>query len=143
MLVICSCLGSALFSQYLNSDQAINNYSQITRSLVTTFTYITTGENYNDLITTIVNEELENTNSLLSYFYIIIIINMFCLIPVLIFRFDSAYSKIGQILNERMLQIQKNAIVTSFIVLNVDNNQIMTQNEFDTLFRVRDIMAMV
>ena len=79
-LLLAACLGIGLFKDALNIDSSINNYSQLSRALVTSFVFITTGENYNDLVAQIITD-YENSQVLLVYFFVAIVFAMFCLVP--------------------------------------------------------------
>ena len=55
-------------------------------------------------------------------------INLFCLIPVSIERLEKAYSLTNDARLKKHIDIQTNAIIASFIMLDIDTNQ---RNFFD------------
>ena len=113
--------GVAIFHKSLNNNKYTNTYNQIELAIITTFVSITTGENYD-----LANAELAESNTLQwykVYFSGIVVINLFCLIPVLIERFEKAYSLTNDARLKKHIDIQTNAIIASFIMLDIDTNQ--------------------
>ena len=100
-----------------------------------------TGENYNNLVTTVVNSE-NHDGWVLLYFFLIIVINLFCVVPLLILRFDGAYSQIGKLQREKAKQARTNAMIASFIMLDANVSKSISRDEFEQIFRIADIYAL-
>eukprot|EP00494_Astrolonche_serrata_P023361 UN23619 len=77
---VCGVVGMSLYSTVINADERNNSYTNILRSLTTTFVYVTTGENYPD----IVYPALDKNDFNLVYFMIVLVLGMFGLIPIII-----------------------------------------------------------
>ena len=140
MLIVCACFGVAIFEKSLNSDATTNNFSDIGFAIVSIFVFITTGENYNDLVNTELDTQY-TSNYYKIYFFIIIIINLFCFIPALIERFEKAYGVVNQMRHKRKRETRITAIIASFIMLDIDENQLLSKNQFDRLFRWKDLTS--
>ena len=140
MLIVCACFGVAIFENSLNSDGFANTYSQIGFSVITTFVCITTGENYDDLVNADLDDEY-TPQWYKIYFFIIIMINLFCVIPALIERFEKAYSLINNARFQKQIDIKTNAIIASFIMLDIDGNEQLSKSEFENLFRWKDLTS--
>ena len=107
------------------------------------FTYLTTGENYNDLVTNLINNERNTTVSLILpvYYFITIGISFFCVIPVIIVRFEGLYHESEHKRFNKTIETKSNAIIASFIILDIDNSETMSKTEFEQIFALRDVEA--
>ncbi|ETO04562.1 hypothetical protein RFI_32836, partial [Reticulomyxa filosa] len=133
LLVVVACLGMALFMRTLNTTQSVNNYSQLSRALVTTFVFITTGENYTSLIYG--DEQGSVTLVILLYFLIVVVIGLFCLIPMVINRFQQSYQDARVAFEHSLGERKTNALVAAFVMLDIDQNGTISRQEFQNLIR--------
>ena len=131
MLVILSIEGMALFQESLNIDTPINNYSQFLRSVVTTFLYITTGENYPDLVPSVQKNPVS-----LVYFFTIVLINMLCVVPLLILRFQASYYDLTQLRMKIKTENAINCICAAFIMLDIDSSNSISKSELKDIFEL-------
>ena len=62
--------------------------------------------------------------------------NVLFVIPMLIQRFQAAYTDIKQLRKEHELRRQTNYIIASFIMLDIDNSNSISKSEFKNLFQI-------
>ena len=75
MVIVCSCLGVAIFQNSLNVNSTTNQMTDIGYAIITTFVFITSGENYNDLVNANLNDKY-TSDYYKIYFFIIIMVNI-------------------------------------------------------------------
>ena len=93
-----------------------------------------TGENYNDLVPTVGKNALG-----LNYYLVIILINMFCIVPMLILRFQDSYVRFIDKRDSIQKETSTNCCIASFILLDTDCSETLEKREVGNLFQILGI----
>ena len=133
-ILISTILGMALFGEILNPTTIINSFKTIFHSFVTMFIF-NTGSNMNDIMYPLYQENVTSV----VFLFIIIVLGLFVATPVLIHSFEQSYHQ--QIKHKKKLRMNQklNAIVSAFVVMDLDNDGKINRNECETLFNYYNI----
>ena len=104
---------------------------------------MSTGENYNDLVTTVINDIDKDDNRfkliVAGYYFVIIFVSFFCIIPLIIVRFENLYHSSEERWYNQTIEMKTNAILASFILIDIDKNETISKDEFEQIFDLRDV----
>ncbi len=138
-IMVFAIFGVSLFGKTVNQNASADSFRSIKEAFITSFVYISTSENYDDIVyATIASEYYQNANwiilaNVICICIIFVIFGLFVFIPMIIHKFEEAFSekkihRESEHNNEKM-----NAIIAAFIMLDMNGDMGIDMDEFQHL----------
>ena len=115
VLIVFSLYGMILLAETVNKDKIESSYQNIIRSTTTSFVFLTTGENYAE----VVYEAIKENPYYLIYYLTLVVIGMLIVIPVIIQRFQETFNESYVKSVEYKLYMKKRALFAGFTIIDV------------------------
>ena len=144
LVLIVAIYASVVFKDILNPAQPVDTFGSSIRSLITSFVFVSTGENYNEIVYsvtdatawfTIVSQTVSVAN--LLFFVVVSVVGLYFFIPVMIFKFESAFDHSRKIndneVSQKKLKAKINLLIAAFIWLDMDDTARISEGEFKLL----------
>ena len=138
-IMIFSVFGVSLFGETVNVEQSADSFKSIQQAFITSFVYISTSENYDDIVYSTIDAPYYKKKSwiiLANAIFIsilFVVLGLFIFIPMIIHKFEEAFSE-KKILAENENNNQKmNAIIAAFIMLDMNGDMGIDMDEFQHL----------
>ena len=78
----------------MNVGRVDNSYDNVIRSFLTSFVFVTTGENYTEVL----YQSIANSVLYSIYFVCFSVIGLFLFVPIIIWQFERGFSTYAQVL---------------------------------------------
>eukprot|EP01084_Bolivina_argentea_P108205 193366_1 len=125
-------VGFSVFANIVNPDQSTDSYRSSIRALITSFVFVTTGQNYDEIVHSAINtstyanggdilfSEVHNTISIINLLLLLVIsiFGLYLFTPVMIFKFGLAFKNIRAQSSNRNKQKKINNLISAFILLD-------------------------
>jgi len=124
-ILIAAVTGLLLFRGLVNEEATVNNFENFVNSLITSYVFISTGENYND----IVYPAYEKSAPYLLWFFIFTVVGMLFIIGIVIEAFADAF---GELQNEDLKNtylFSRTGAVAAFCLLDLDESMSLSGGE--------------
>eukprot|EP01083_Nonionella_stella_P239003 837014_1 len=138
-ILIFAVFGISLFGETVNYAQTADSFRSIRQAFITSFVYISTSENYDDIVyATIASDYYTKEHWIILATVVLIcilfvVLGLFIFIPMIIHKFEEGFSEM-KILTESSLQNEKmNAIIAAFIMLDMNGDMGIDMDEFQHL----------
>eukprot|EP01084_Bolivina_argentea_P108204 193365_1 len=137
-ILFVSIIGFAVFSNIVNPNQSTDSYQTSIRALITSFVFVTSGQNYDEIVhPTVVKtsgygdggemlfSEIDNTISIINLLLLltISIFGLYFFVPVLVYKFGLAFKNIRTQSMNRYKQVKINNIISAFILLDFEKQR--------------------
>eukprot|EP01083_Nonionella_stella_P200895 735311_1 len=147
LITIVAIFGQAIFCGILNPDSSTDTFTSTTRSWITSFVFVSTGENYNDVVYHALGKgdesESPNLQSVLGngqiasgnlfFFLIVSVIGLYFFIPIIIRKFELAFDHSRDSRRDKTMKAKINALIAAFIMLDMNDDGSIDVNEFQYL----------
>ncbi len=139
-IIVFSIFGVSLFGKTVNNNQSsADSFKTIKEAVITSFVYISTSENYDDIVYATMDSKYYKNKSwiilanVIFICIIFVIFGLFIFIPMIIHKFEEAFSE-KKILSESKNNNRKmNAIIAAFIMLDMNGDMGIDMDEFQHL----------
>ena len=139
-IMIFAVLGVSLFGEHVNEDLSSDSFRSIQNAFITSFVYISTSENYDDIVyATMDTDYYANKKhwiilaNVIFICILFVVLGLFIFIPMIIHKFEEAFSE-KKILQEAANTNEKmNAIIAAFIMLDMNGDMGIDMDEFQHL----------
>eukprot|EP01083_Nonionella_stella_P271926 921913_1 len=125
-VLVAAVIGLSLFQEIVNPDQVSSGYDNYVRSVITSFVYLITGENFPD----VVYPAIEFNPLSLVYFLSWTVFVLFFLVGMLTGFFQDGFTVMQQTDLRKRKLYDRVGITAAFILLDFDGNGFITRNEF-------------
>eukprot|EP00808_Paulinella_micropora_P005477 g67589.t1 len=124
-VLIAAVTGLALFRDFINTEDAVNNFTTFAVSLVTSFVYISTGENYNDLV----YPAMAQSAVYLLWFFVFTVMGMFFVVGIVIEAFTDAFNGLQTEDLKHNYIFSRTGAVSAFALLDLDESYSLSGGE--------------
>eukprot|EP01083_Nonionella_stella_P235708 828482_1 len=149
LILIVSILASAVFAPILNPHQSVDTFASSIRALISSFVFVSTGENYNEIVYSAIGKDVEGNETNfwfenihktigvlnLGFFVIVSIIGLYFFIPIMIFKFENAFDHSRRVndnvVSRNKLRSKINLSIAAFIWLDMTDDGTISKKEFD------------
>jgi Ion transport protein/Methyl-accepting chemotaxis protein-like, first PDC sensor domain len=131
-IVVAAAFGTILFRNTLTSLIASgpqSSYANFVRSVITTFVYISTGDNYPDLV----YPAFDISPLFMVYFLVFLVFGMFFILAMVIGRFQIGFVTMSREKRLREKLSDRTGIVAAFILLDFDSSEQLSWPELENL----------
>ncbi|ETO28880.1 cation transporter [Reticulomyxa filosa] len=112
-----------IFLHYSNLESFYN----FIRSMMQSFIFMVSGENYE----AVVYASLDESKILMLYFILLTIAGTFIVIPLVVSKFQEAFSSIHSNERERRKFFKRTGFIAAFCLVNLDNDNVVSRTEFE------------
>ncbi|ETO22581.1 hypothetical protein RFI_14613 [Reticulomyxa filosa] len=133
VVLFAACVGVALLRKAINADKLTNNFVELAPALLTSFAFVTTGENYPDLIYG--EKSGRPTLEILLYSMTLVVIGLFVLIPIVINRFQESFGQSREFYEEKMETQKNEALEATFLMIDTNGDKKIFKKEMYNLVR--------
>jgi Ion transport protein/Methyl-accepting chemotaxis protein-like, first PDC sensor domain len=127
IVVVAASMGTLLFGRIINTQGPESSFRNFIRSLTTSFVYISTGENYPD----IVYPTFEQSPFYVLYFVIFSLIGMFFVLAMVIGMFQDGFHQAQLKKRKHDQMISRVGTVAAFILMDLDGSDELSIFEFE------------
>jgi len=131
-VTVFSVFGLLIYRTEINTEDISSSYNDISEATITTFVFMSTGENYES----IVYPALGLGKPHIFYFIMLFFIGAVCLVPLFIHRFEVAYRNEARERRGKTRDKRQNAIVAAFILLDVNHDSSLDLQELSQLLEI-------
>lgn len=125
ILIIAAAMGLILFGNTLNTDGPESSYTNFVRAITTTLVYVTTGENYTELI----YPTFSASSWYIIYWIIFCLVGLFFVLAMLIGMFQYGYKRMGERKRMERTLYTRSGMVAAFVLLDLDNSGELSKAE--------------
>jgi hypothetical protein len=118
------------FGSFAEYDQYISFFTFI-RSMITSFIFIISGENYGD----IVYVSVRHSPYFALYFIILTLFGSFIVVSLVVSEFQASYKEIHQAEKKRELFYKRTGFVAAFSLINLDDDNTVDKYEFESFIK--------
>ncbi|ETO27258.1 Ion transport protein, partial [Reticulomyxa filosa] len=115
------------FNTFLNYSN-IQSFFNFIRSMMQSFVFMISGENYEAIVYTAVAK----WQSSIFYFILVTIAGTFIVIPLVVSKFQEAFSTIYSDERERHKFFKRTGFIAAFCLVNLDNDNVVSRSEFES-----------
>ena len=127
IVLTAAAMGTILFRSALNTTGPQSSFNNFVRAITTSFVYISTGENYTDLV----YPTYEESEWYILYFIVFTVVGLFFVLAMVIGMFQDGFKQ-QRIKQQREEQLfNRVGTVAAFILMDLDGTEVLSANEFD------------
>ena len=117
---------------HVNENEFANSYVGFVNSMVTTFIFMSTGEN----MTSVIYNAYDMNALYIYYYFIVTILGLFCITAIAVGAFIEGFEKLEKENLIKHFLFKRTGAIAAFILLDVDESDALTGDEFAGLIRV-------